>query len=218
MNLEVYSSHHFLCILSLGKGELKTFWLVLDASVDSHGGGSSEMDTSRTGDSVGAIYEEQEDGTFKTREELAREERYKRLIDWNVDMLTRLLRKLARQRKAGKVARNFDSLSLLPKPGSSTIDEVKEIIYLGGTSNANEKEPADLDPEAISQLRFYVTSICSMYRDNACKSRRRRLFQLSRDLVLTPFWHFLFTVHNFEHASRKFHSFYGTIVSLTELT
>ena len=145
---------------------------MLDASVASHGERTSEMDTSITGDSVAdQIVEEQNDR--KTREEHARDERYKRLIDWNVDMLTRLLGQMAQQRKAGNVTRNFESLSLLPKPGTSTIEEVKEIIRLGGTTTANVKESAALEPEAISQLRYYVTSVCAMYRDNPCRFRRR---------------------------------------------
>lgn len=175
MYTSYHASHLLHCCHAPGKGKLKTFWLVLDASVDSHGERTSEMDTSITGDSVAdQIIEEQNDG--KSREEQARDERYKRLIDWNVDMLTRLLGQIAKQRTAGKVARNFEALSLLPKPGTSTIDEVKEIIRLGGTSKANGKESATLDPEAISQLRYYVTSVCAMYRDNPCRSRRRCAF------------------------------------------
>lgn len=143
---------------------------MLDASVDSHGKRTS-VDTSITGDSVADQFVGEEEGG-RTREEQARDERYKRLIDWNVDLLTRLLGQMAQQRKAGNVARNFESWSLLPKPGTSTIEEVKEIIRLGGTTTANGKESTTLEPEAISQLRYFVTSVCAMYRDNPCRSRR----------------------------------------------
>ena len=114
---------------------------------------------------------------LKSKQEQEREDKYKRLIDWNVDMLTRLLRQMARRRKPGKVAENFQDLSLLPQPGTSTIDEVQEIIYLGGTSTAKERESTDVDPEALTQLRYFVTSVCAMYRDKpfhnfevSCKS------------------------------------------------
>ena len=146
---------------------------MLDVSVDSNVSGSS-VDSSFAGEPVADKMEDEAE-TRQLKEEQARQQRHKRLIDWNVDMLTRLLKQMAAQRKAGKASPNFQSLSLLPQPGTSTVDEVKEIIYLGGAATAKRGETTELDPDAISQLRYYVSSVCAMYHDNPCESLSHRL-------------------------------------------
>ena len=127
------------------------------------------MSTSITGDSVDDQQLAEDGDGAKSKDDQARDQQHQRLIDWNVDLLTRLLRQIARQRKPGKTAQDYHALSLLPRPGTSTIEEVQEIIYFGETETARDKAREELNPEAISQLRFYVTSVCAMYRDNPCK-------------------------------------------------
>ena len=153
-----------------GKGLLKTYWLDLAAESDSQGRGtSSEFASSISGGSVADQIEaiHKDDGTTQTEHDKEKQDRHGRLIDWNVDMLSRLLNQIASRRKQPRMTVNVEGLSLLPKDGRSTIDDVQEIIYLGGTSQEIEQEGAEIEPEALDQLRYFVTSVCAMYRHNS---------------------------------------------------
>ena len=107
-----------------------------------------------------------------------------RMVEWNVGLLSRLLvqqierSKSNKQQEVSVEPEPYDVITI-QKTGQTVLDEVKEIIELPAFDyNAPGKEGQDssqLDPEVISELRDYVTTIASMYRDN-------------------PF-------HNFEHAS-----------------
>lgn len=108
-----------------------------------------------------------------------------RLVDWNCDVLQRLLRQVVAHRVATASAHsdtttNHDEeLLKSKKKGKTVIDEVVEIIHLPKfdskvAANEVDSNSVELPPEALKQLRDFVEKICSMYRDN-------------------PF-------HNFEHA------------------
>lgn len=108
----------------------------------------------------------------------AYDEKKLRLIDWNADVLCRLLNQIVAcrslQRPEGAPTRQRD-LSLLSQDNRSILSEVKEIVDLPGDSRPVGNLPqAQVDEEVASQLRNFVSCVCVMYRDN-------------------PF-------HNFEHA------------------
>ena len=116
------------------------------------------------------------------------EARTMRLVEWNVGLLSRLLRQMIARRKTQKKKRAANKSSLpstttdevATKQGETVLDEVKEIIELPAFDHdwhETEDDPdcIELDPSVLSELRDYVSTIASMYRDN-------------------PF-------HNFEHAS-----------------
>jgi hypothetical protein len=111
-----------------------------------------------------------------------------RLIDWNVDMLLRLLKQVEAKRRmrrviAEPVSQEQEEVHALRDTFSqsgSVVDEVAEIIAMPSFEAQAVNSPK-IDPESIvleedieMQLREFVTVIASMYRDN-------------------PF-------HNFEHA------------------
>ena len=125
-----------------------------------------------------------------------------RLIDWNVEMLSRLTKQIIARRgvqmldknsghrpKLGKNKNSMGKNDSVPDTIVAThtkqsdkmvLDEVVEIIELPAFDAAaakNQPDPAtiELDEEVVHQLRDLVTTIASMYNDN-------------------PF-------HNFEHAS-----------------
>jgi hypothetical protein len=110
--------------------------------------------------------------------------RIKRLVDWNVDVLKRLLKQVVAKRNASS-HEIFDlNHPVMMKNevniGCDTyvLDEVTEIIRLPGYTHVKmEEDPTkiELPKEVEDQLRLYVASIAGMHRDN-------------------PF-------HNFEHAS-----------------
>jgi hypothetical protein len=108
------------------------------------------------------------------------DERKKRLIAWNVDLLAKSLRKIMAMRSIDKVNRssvNEDLVNNLQIFEATVLDEVKEIITLP-QEEMNYKRESDsivIDSSTEAQLRDFVTLIASMYRDNS--------------------------FHNFEHAS-----------------
>jgi 3'5'-cyclic nucleotide phosphodiesterase len=115
-----------------------------------------------------------------------------RLVSWNVEILARLLKGvLTRRNNAGALSKKASKKWLTPlrnpendkaSTGTIVMDEVKEIILLpefdaatAQRAHAEMSESVEL-PEALAiELRDYVMTISSLYREN-------------------PF-------HNFEHAS-----------------
>lgn len=115
-----------------------------------------------------------------------------RLVDWNVDVLLGLLKRVVAVRKSTltssassfspeKTGEHVASIGTgtTQTTGTTVLDEVKEIITLPNFDAALateqiDPESIDLDDDVEEQLRAYITTIASMYRDN-------------------PF-------HNFEHA------------------
>lgn len=158
-----------------GKGEMQTYWLEIMTR-----NGSSVMDTSSmSGSSERLDFTEEEHATKHASR--AFDSKTTRLIEWNVDVLLRLLKQIVARRRAclteGKVARPNESFFYQKKDGM-TLDEVAEIITLPAFSETNShlQEEADnvvLDPIIIQQLHDYVCNIAAIYRDNPfhnCKS------------------------------------------------
>ena len=104
------------------------------------------------------------------------DEKMERLVDWNTDVLARLLKQiLARHRalakhpstKASAATRDFVGQTV----GSMVIDEVVEIIELPELHAAASRQhdlvdETELDPTVVSQLRSYIRTMASMYRGN----------------------------------------------------
>ena len=112
-------------------------------------------------------------------------ERTNRLIDWNVDVLLRLIKQILAMRPDNSAPERPRSLLHVgdgskgaPNDrGGTVLDEVQEIIRLPKQARRYHKDPAGVivPPAVVSQLREYVRLVASMYRDNS--------------------------FHNFEHAS-----------------
>ena len=110
-----------------------------------------------------------------------------RLVDWNVDVLSRLLRQVVARRNAinqmssdSSVAPSPPSLNNDPNSTSTVLEEVREIIELprfdpNVARVQQDPETIELDETVVAELREYVANVAAMYHDN-------------------PF-------HNFEHAS-----------------
>ena len=105
-----------------------------------------------------------------------------RLIDWNKDVLLRLLKAIVARRQARNESEplnvpdeNFDRAQ-----GVTVLDEVKEVVALPAFEPLVVKrevnpDTIDLGVDVEEELGSYIATIASMYRDN-------------------PF-------HNFDHAS-----------------
>jgi class 3 adenylate cyclase len=158
-------------VVAKGKGEMQTYWVAvgtLNQSTKSEGDTTSGDD-----DDVGVEADRLESQNFnpvgctKTA----------RLIKWNVEVLSNLL-KLVHARRGGTNTAPLEVESDVARLSQQTVfEELKDIIHLPTLSGqpANNPDDVELDPVVLDQLENYVSTVASMYRDN-------------------PF-------HNFEHAS-----------------
>ena len=141
-----------------GKGVMKTYFVrVINASVMS---GLSALDKAE-------------------RPRMSLTDTTSRLVKWNVEVLSGILKRVAKRRAAcGKVSKPFSAA--LNTGSKMLLDEVQDVISLPPfNGNAIRKQEAmesfSLEPEVMRELYILVNKIAHKYRDNA--------------------------FHNFEHAS-----------------
>ena len=162
-----------------GKGEMKTYWLA------SNNGEVPKDRGTKTAVANVSKAKSTKKTTIPSNTQMST--KVNRLIDWNVDVLKRLLRLIVAKRAAA----NFEATNgtnqkvsraekeILAKNGM-VLDEVADIVTLpkfDAKLQRNQLDPrsVEIPPKALEQLREYVECIALVYRDN-------------------PF-------HNFEHAS-----------------
>lgn len=101
-----------------------------------------------------------------------------RLVEWNVELLLGLLKRVVARRNAAQSKKIFtvDEQSMSHSSGM-TIDEVCEVIKLPKFDAERAKK--ERDPDSIelptqvkSQLREFVTAISDLYQDNVSVNRR----------------------------------------------
>jgi hypothetical protein len=175
-------------IFAKGKGEMQTYWLLSDEELQS--GGNPEGATSTKAAAPLPVVKALQPRLAQTTKDVLDPEsslppRIKRLVDWNVDVLKRLLKQIVAKRNADITKERFDLNDPIMMKHEMAIgldtyvlSEVTEIVRLPGYDTAvkgQETNNVELPAEVEAQLRLYVASIAAMYRDN-------------------PF-------HNFEHAS-----------------
>ena len=169
-------------VTAKGKGELKTFWLDFKSSKSSSvHSGSSE----RSSEDLNAVFNDENKQEVAGSLGAVLDDKTKRLVEWNTDVLARLLRQIVARRAAAIDTKSKEPspcapATVQPLPGKTVGDEVLEIIELpafDATAARNQQDPdtIQLDPTIVTQLRDLVTSLATMYPPN-------------------PF-------HNFEHAS-----------------
>ena len=196
--LETASKGHWIkpredLVHAKGKGELKTFWLICkDASGGSERSGATPasdvrrttMDLTSLAMSNPEIPETVMESAIPEKTELS--PKMLRLVDWNAEVLQRLLKLIIAKRSARTISRKKSPEAIAKKEkdilmqDGIVLDEVEEIVSLPNFDDAASKNQIDpgtvqIPPKAAEQLREYVKSIASQYRNN-------------------PF-------HNFEHAS-----------------
>jgi hypothetical protein len=92
-----------------------------------------------------------------------------RLVDWIVDMLHEHIRKIVALRKSSTAQ---SEVKYNRETGKTCLDEVAEVIYLPRFSESAFAEAEDyrkvqLDPKVTAQLREFVATVASWYRDNS---------------------------------------------------
>ncbi|GKZ00220.1 hypothetical protein MPSEU_000974900 [Mayamaea pseudoterrestris] len=173
-----------------GKGALKTFWLKINKA-SNYATSNTDSGTS-SGGSVGAADTEQEDTSVN--EVSVKEvfiapqpvsEKYARLIDWNTEILFRILKQVVARRDASKQMptseaqlRQLEMDTL--RSTRIVLDEQVDVIMLPKYDSEVAARQVNPDDIVISEdihdlLREYMQDVATSYRDN-------------------PF-------HNFEHVS-----------------
>lgn len=172
-----------------GKGNLQTYWLDVKTKRGSIAGSVLDPDeNSPDEDSPDEIQDDESlHGTdvFEDATNVKRlSSRHIRLVDWNVECLVQLLRKIAVRREAKRSLQADSQPEAIADDCTNigtVLDEVKECIEIPEFHPKVERMNQDvgsieLNEHVKEQLRDYVTTICCMYKNNN---------------------HF----HNFEHAS-----------------
>jgi len=174
-------------VMAKGKGVLQTFWLSVGTkkgSVFSSSQGTEHGEDNMAGHKETAIVIGNNGHDEVDRKaELLASGKASRLVDWNVDVLKRLLKQvIARRHTSSNRAAVLKSLypDIGRESSGTVLDEVKEIVTLPDFDSKAAKQQEDPDsieihPVAVEQLKDYVTNVAALYNDN--------------------------DFHNFEHAS-----------------
>jgi len=159
-------------IVAKGKGELTTWWV----NVFSGGGSkSSDMDCSGSQLSGGSNYHANpEDVKENVETKLLLNSKTKRLIEWNVEVLLRLLRQIEAGRRTSECQNSLssrpDESILKPAAGKTVLDEVQEVIEIPKQTAQRlvaDPDEINLDPAVTAQLHDYVENVALMYQDNS---------------------------------------------------
>jgi class 3 adenylate cyclase len=174
-------------IVAKGKGEMQTYWLEL---TNRAGDGVSTTDASSNGSASVCGEVEAPDMTG------VHDAKTMRLIDWNVDVLLRLLKQIVARRNACPPVEGLPPYEarFSTENGSSTIDEVREIIKLPRFNKAaamKQEDPENvvLDPKVAQQLHSYVCNIAAIYRENPFHN-----FEVCRQQPILYFIHDFFLI------------------------
>jgi hypothetical protein len=157
-------------------GELNTYWL--ETTSDSRNGSSRSSDScTDSGRSANDDVEPEDEmvavGKVATRASTKAAPKQltgkiERLIDWNVDVLIRLLQQIVARRDVTFQPFDIEDTAK-PKVITNPFDEVKEIIALPEFKETRKlRDPNDVTiPEnVVAQLRDYVAEIAMLYNEN----------------------------------------------------
>jgi class 3 adenylate cyclase len=152
-----------------GKGILSTYFVSISAN-NKKSSRSSETSSKNEGESNDPSTSHNQSSSQDMKTLLC--EKTTRLIEWNVDILLRLLKEISAHRQALEELDSNDSAPLVPpcemKSSKRAFDEVKEIIELPEFNPEMirmtlNRESVELDESVAAQLRDYVTNIAVMY-------------------------------------------------------
>jgi class 3 adenylate cyclase len=163
-----------------GKGEIQTYWV--NSKTQRNASSSGTDPESGSGNDLSPLDHASKPSMSNTNDldhHSTKNRKLKRLVDWQTDILTRLLKPVLAQR-GNKSSKKIANPALVLTKGDCVLDEVAETLVLpkfdavAAKANVNPNS-IELSPAVIAQLRDFVTIMATRYLDN-------------------PF-------HNFEHAS-----------------
>ena len=180
-------------VFAKGKGEMTTYWMKVEATSQDRATSTrhtTSSDASMSGDDDAPLRASGSRVDGGTRSDRSGG-KLDRLVDWNTEVLARLLREVVAHREASSSTREappslerLDELERSSAGAGATCpsDEVQEIVALPAFDAAAVWSEADAAASVVlgeaveMQLRSFVRTIAALYRD------------------VNPF-------HNFEHAS-----------------
>ena len=166
-------------VCAKGKGEMKTYWALHHEQALRRASSSSivndeEMidfsESSSTGDCS-----TDDNFILALPPSMSRSVKNNRLIDWHVEMLTKMLKKIVAQRGKAESTIDRDCTMTLQNLGATPYDEVVEAIVLPNCTGKHNTGQLDIDsvqlaPNVVSQLRSVITKIANMYRYDSFSS------------------------------------------------
>ena len=151
-------------VAAKGKGLIQTYWLTMKGSNRVQGSVSGHQPVVSDLVNIHSI-----NHSLNPDDKPQFDEKTRRMVDWNVDVLHRQLKKIIAMRDS-KSSMKAAALKLRNKAvdGKTVLDEVKEVIPLSTKAKTYKADPdnIELESEVMQQLRDYVAAIAGMYRDN----------------------------------------------------
>ena len=135
-----------------GKGNVQTYW----------------VEPTLARNATGTVTESSGDNSAEDQ----LDDQSKRLVDWNVEVLSRLLKRIQARRRASGSQKAKRGTNRGGNRSNCVVDEVTEVIELpkyDADADAKEEDidSIELKEEVEQQLRDYVVMICVMYNSNS---------------------------------------------------
>lgn len=154
-----------------GKGDLETWWVkvYVGSACTSNSLGSVAFSEFGADDVLNSLMTNQTSGKAATEEDVAKT---RRLVEWNVDILTKILKQMVARRASNPPKRSSAiDVKDTKKNEGPLMDEVIDILALpqfDASTFRNHVDPATvkLSQPVHDQLNLYVTRIASSYRSN----------------------------------------------------
>ena len=165
-----------------GKGILETYWITVN------GERAGSVASSNTANDDLPILQNRGIQYGKPLEGL--DDRTNRLVDWNVEMLLRLLKQIVARRAASRTRsapsklKRSNSKEIAFELGETPLEEVREIIALPefdvkAHSKQQDPEQVEIPQEVVAQLHHLVSCIASMYNSNPFHNFGKKEFAIS---------------------------------------
>lgn len=148
-----------------GKGKVQTFWVqetFPDAEKKDDGTSSSSLDGDTKSSSSSSM--------SRNNSPAFNQNIRNPLIDWQVELLSRLLKQIVAKRASSRTAPLSDPSSVWKSSGNSMPrDEIVEEValpFFGASRSKRSAFNVDLSSKVLSQLEDFVTAVAMLYRDN----------------------------------------------------
>lgn len=139
-----------------GHSDGKTYWLRMAQAP----GTNVTEDDSSDNHSVSSSFDDQK---LEAIQNISDVDKKRRLVEWNVDNFTRLLKRIVAMREQNVVVQESRIT-----PGDNPLKELKETITLRSDMNDFKCDPSavELPPSVVDQLRDYISAVADGYHDN----------------------------------------------------
>jgi hypothetical protein len=175
-------------VYAKGKGQMKTFFLEIKQTLSSDEGSS---------------HREHKDISVSPCDEIL--DKNTRQIDWNFEVLSRLLKQIIASRKTLPGANDrkpigYNCDECFKHGRVHPFDEVAEIIempnYQRGAKNKEDIDSIVIDPQVAGQLRDLLQKISSMYRENPFHNCKRLMCSIFKNRINTAHLLYVFKFHS----------------------